>query len=191
MGRCKAELPWLNGTTLLSYQIEQLLMAGITPVVVLGPHNAQLLKPWAAPGQVVINYHPEAGKVSSIVTGLKHIPRDFQALMIVAVDQPRPQWIYQTLLQAHLSANVPLTAPAYKGRTGHPLVFSTAVWMALEGLSEETLGLRQIVQVFSERIHYVEFETADVLMDLNTPESYQAALLRYSSQTFDEQLVEW
>ncbi len=180
MGRCKAELPWLNGTTLLSYQVEQLLMAGITPVVVFGPHNARqqtgLIK-----CQVVINPHPETGKVSSILAGLKHIPRDFQALMIVAVDQPRSQWIYQTLLQAHLSTNAPVTAPTYQGRIGHPLVFSTAVWISLDCLSEETLGLRQVMQMFSEHIQYVEFKTADVLMDLNTPECYEEALLRYFS----------
>ncbi|NJL09798.1 MAG: nucleotidyltransferase family protein, partial [Calothrix sp. SM1_7_51] len=44
MGVCKTTLPWGNGKTLLTYQLEQWLVAGFTPVVVLGYHNADRQK---------------------------------------------------------------------------------------------------------------------------------------------------
>lgn len=177
MGTCKASLPWLNGTTLLSYQVEQLLQAGVTPIVVLAPHNQQ--QPGARSSQIAINPHPEAGKVSSIHTGLRYVPPTWHSLMVVAVDQPRPYWIYQSLLQAHNSGTAPITAPTYQGRIGHPLVFSAIVRSLLEGLQEETLGLRQVIRAFNQQIQRVEFHTPDVLLDLNTPEQYHAALLAW------------
>lgn len=176
MGTCKASLPWLNGTTLLSYQVEQLLKAGITPIVVLGPHNCP--QPiGSSKCQIVINPQPELGKVSSIHRGLQVVPQNFQSLMIVAVDQPRPYWVYQSLLQSHRSATDPITAPTYQGRRGHPLIFSAIARSSLERLQEETLGLRQVVREFELQIQSVEFNTPDVLLDLNTPERYRAAFL--------------
>ena len=40
MGVCKTTLPWHNNQTLLRYQAEQFLQANITPIIVLGSHNA-------------------------------------------------------------------------------------------------------------------------------------------------------
>jgi len=175
MGTCKAGLPWRNGKSLLSYQVEQLLLAKIVPVVVLGLHNYQQQVP--AGTTVAINHNPSAGKVSSILTGLKHIPQ-FDCLLISAVDQPRSSWIYQKLLQAYISSSsVPITAPHYQGKLGHPLLFSSSVRSHLENLSEAGFGLRQVVQRFYSQIQRVEFDTPEVLLDLNTPEAYQAARL--------------
>ncbi|PIG94016.1 nucleotidyltransferase family protein [Gloeocapsopsis sp. IPPAS B-1203] len=176
MGTCKAGLPWRNDKSLLFYQVEQLALAKIVPIVVLGLHNFKQQQVPAGT-TVVINHNPSAGKVSSILTGLKHIPQ-FDCLLISAVDQPRSSWIYQKLLQAHISSSsVPITAPHYQGKLGHPLLFSSSVRSHLENVSEANLGLRQVVQTFSSQIQRVNFDTPEVLLDLNTPEAYQAARL--------------
>ncbi len=110
------------------------------------------------------------------MTGLKHVPQ-FDCLLISAVDQPRSSWIYQQLLKTHLSSSeVPITAPSYQGKLGHPLLFSASVRSHLENISEANLGLRQVVQTFYPQIQRVNFDTSEILLDLNTPEAYQAAL---------------
>lgn len=175
MGTCKASLPWRNGKSLLSYQVEQLSLAKIVPIVVLGLHNC---KQTQVPLKtiVAVNYNPSAGKVSSILTGLKHVPQ-FDCLLMSAVDQPRTSQIYQQLLQAHQSSpSVPITAPLYQGKLGHPLLFSASMRSHLENVSEANLGLRQVIQTFYSQIQRVEFDTPEILLDLNTPEAYQAAL---------------
>jgi molybdenum cofactor cytidylyltransferase len=184
MGTCKASLQWCEGKTLLSYQVEEFLLAGITPIVVLGPHNAERKQDCLPGSKVVINPNPSAGKVSSILTGLKHLPKDFGILAFSAVDQPRPTWIYQTLVQAHESSfGVPITVPTYQGRLGHPLLISKEVLPCLENVREENSGVRQIVQDFYPMIQRVEFDTPNVLMDLNTPESYHIAVLSWMEYT--------
>ncbi len=177
MRQCKTELPWLNGTTLLSYQVGQLLLANIQPIVVLGPQNCDQCIPYLHVNQWVINPFPDSGKVSSILVGLQCLPKTFTGVVISAVDQPRPVRIYRSLIGIHSRFARPITVPTYRGKWGHPLLFSSCVMPLLQTLTEETLGLRRIVKRLSPYVQPVEFDTPTVLMDLNTPEEYQKGLL--------------
>lgn len=170
MGTCKASLPW-KGTTLLNYQVQQWQLADVMPVVVLGPHNADLQQTLTC--RCLINPNPSAGKTSSILTGLRSLS-DWSVLAIAAVDQPRPAAIYQRLLREHLHHSALITAPTHHERIGHPLLFAAALLPDLLAISEETQGLRQIVQADPTRIHRVDFESAIVLADLNTPDAFEA-----------------
>ncbi|UBF27028.1 nucleotidyltransferase family protein [Kovacikia minuta CCNUW1] len=173
MGTCKAGLPWLNGKTLLSYQVEQLQMAGMTPIVVLGTHNCDRQRDCPPETQILINPCSANGKVSSIQIGLQHLPPSLSGLLISAVDQPRPNWIYRSLIQAHLTSNALMIAPTHQGKLGHPLLFSASALSLLDTLNEETLGLRQIVKMWHTAIQQVELNTPEILIDLNTPEHYR------------------
>jgi molybdenum cofactor cytidylyltransferase len=174
MGYCKAGLPWLGEQSLLAYQVEQFYLAGVTPIVVLSPRNLERYRDGLPKGIVVLNPAPERGKTSSILTGLMHLETCFDSLMISAVDQPRSSAIYQSLLQAHV-ANPDrwMIAPTFQRRMGHPLLFSRQMLSYLRNLREENLGLRNIVRQFSTQIQRVEFNTAEVLLDLNTFDEYQ------------------
>ncbi|HEY9848334.1 MAG TPA: nucleotidyltransferase family protein [Leptolyngbyaceae cyanobacterium] len=176
MGTCKASLPWGENQTLLSYQIEQFLLAGITPIVVLGLHNAERQKDCPIGTIILINPESKKGKTSSILVGLQAIPKNCQVLVISAVDQPRLTEIYQKLLQAQIANNPIITAPTYQGKLGHPLFFSSSALPYLENIREETFGLRQIVGDFYEEIQKVEFDMPVVLTDINTPENFSCRL---------------
>ncbi len=173
MGTCKTSLPWGAGKTLLTYQLEQWLSLGFTPVVVLGLHNSQKQKDCFPGSLSVINPHSHAGKTSSLLTGLQHVSQDFEVLAISAVDQPRKLEIYQRLLVAHQDNCALITAPTYQGKMGHPLLFNNQMRSHLQNIREETLGLRQIIQEFYPVICQIEFNHPSVLLDINTPEIYQ------------------
>jgi molybdenum cofactor cytidylyltransferase len=173
MGTCKATLPWHLQETLLTYQIQQWLQVGVTPVIVLGAHNATLARDCPTACQIVINPSPTGGKTQSILTGLAAMPTPWHSLAISAVDQPRPAPLYQQLVTAHLQTSALITVPTYGQRCGHPLLFHPALTPALQTIREETLGLRQIIQTDADQIHRVPWEDPIVLADLNTPEQYQ------------------
>ncbi|MGF1938311.1 MAG: nucleotidyltransferase family protein [Nostoc sp. ChiQUE02] len=176
MGTCKTSLPWGKGKTLLTYQLEQWLSVGFTPVVVLGLHNSNKQKDCPYGSLAVINPHANVGKTISLLTGLQHIPPNFEVLAISAVDQPRKLEIYQRLLLAQQDNSAMITAPSYEGKMGHPLLFSNGMRSHLQNIREETLGLRQIIQEFYPVIQKVEFDNPSVLVDINTPEVYQNEL---------------
>ncbi len=203
MGACKAGLPWGENQTLLTYQIEQFLIAGIKAIVVLSPHNASLLtkfpeilrsgqSPLAsldsrnqtplAPLErggyevrAIINSAPELGKTSSILLGLSQLPTNFTTVIISAVDQPRPAQVYQDLLHLSQQQPNPVVAPSYQGKMGHPILFSQKLLPELLTISEANLGLRQVIQKYRSHISYVEAPEI-VLTDLNTPHIYQKVM---------------
>jgi molybdenum cofactor cytidylyltransferase len=173
MGTCKTSLPWYKDKTLLSYQLENWLLFDFTPVVVLGLHNSEKQKDCNPACIVVINNNANGGKTSSILSGLQHVPEDFEMLAISAVDQPRYPEIYRELVQAHENNSAPITVPKYQGKIGHPLLFANGMRSHLQNIREETFGLRQIIRDFYSEIQQVEFDTTSVLVDINTPENYQ------------------
>jgi molybdenum cofactor cytidylyltransferase len=180
MGICKTLLPWCEGKTLLTYQLEQWLLADFTPLVVLGSHNIDREKDCSPGSLTAINSDVNSGKTTSILTGLQAIPKDFQILAISAVDQPRKIDIYKQLIKAHKNNSALITAPTYKGQMGHPLLFGNRMRSRLENIREETLGLRQIIQEFYPLINQVEFDNSNILLDINTPETYQTHLPKTS-----------
>ncbi|WP_319421834.1 nucleotidyltransferase family protein [Pleurocapsa sp. FMAR1] len=182
MGTCKTALPWRNNQTLLRYQAEQFLQAGITPIIVLGSHNAHRRSDCPKGSQVVINLDCDRGKTSSILAGLDCLPLEFSTITISAVDQPRSLYIYQTLLQTFYQEKALITAPFYQGKLGHPLLFSEQLFPELKKISESSLGLRKIVKEFYDHIKKIAFDHPEVLSDLNHKVTYNNGLDKIKRQ---------
>ena len=176
MGVCKTTLPWHGNQTLLRYQIEQFLQANITPIVVLGAHNAHRRIDCPPGSRVLIKSERDRTKTSSILRGLESLPQDFSTLTISAIDQPRPASVYKTLINNYCRELALITAPCYQGKLGHPLLFSHRLFSDLKQISDSNLGLREIVQKQQSQISKVEFATPEVLIDINNRDAYLRAL---------------
>ena len=182
MGTCKTTLLWHDNQTLLRYQAEQFLLAGITPIVVLGSHNAHRQTDCPDGSLVVINYNCDRGKTESILTGLKLLPTEFSTITISAVDQPRSTEIYQTLVRAYQQEKPSIVAPSYHGKLGHPLLFSARILPFIQNIHESSLGLRKVVSQFYSDIKKIDFMTSKVLSDLNQKNTYQLELQKIISR---------
>ncbi len=176
MGVCKTTLPWHGNQTLLRYQSEQFLQANITPIIVLGAHNAHRRVDCAPGSRVLIKSERDRTKTSSILIGLESLPQDFSALTISAIDQPRPASVYKTLLKTYRQELALITAPCYQGKLGHPLLFSHQLFSELKQISDSSLGLREIVQRRQSQIRKVEFVGPEVLTDINNQDTYLRVL---------------
>ncbi|VEP12275.1 putative MobA-like protein [Hyella patelloides LEGE 07179] len=185
MGTCKTTLLWHNNQTLLRYQAEQFLQAGITPIIVLGSHNADRRSDCPNGSLVAINLKSDRGKTSSILIGLQSLPDAFSTITISAVDQPRSSDVYRTLLEAYQQKKALIIAPCYHGKLGHPLLFSCRLLPELKNIQESTLGLREVVQKFYSNIQKIEMETLDILSDLNNSAMYQLELQKIANISDD------
>jgi len=65
-----------------------------------------------------------------------------------------------------------LTAPSYNQKMGHPLLFCRSILPDLWHIEEASQGLRAIVTRFYPSIRFVEWDSAEVLQDLNSPAAY-------------------
>ena len=184
MGVCKTTLPWRNDRTLLRYQAEQFLQAGIVPIVVLGSHNADRRTDLPHGSLVTLNHNSDRGKTSSILTGLDLLPDSFSTVTISAVDQPRSSDVYHALLKVYRQEKAPIVAPSSEGKLGHPLLFSSQLLPELKNIQESTLGLREVVQRFYLNIKKVHLKNTDIFSDLNNPSTYQIELQKIKQKVY-------
>ncbi len=178
MGQNKALLPW-QGKTLLEYHLDQLRQTTVVkPIVVLGFEADKLraLIEKAARVSVTINPDYPSGRCSSIKAGMRMLPSRSEAVMILAIDQPRSYHLLQEMIERHRSDGNLITVPVYEGRRGHPPIFSRSLFPELLEISEETMGLRHIMRSHQEQVAELVTSSPIALVDLNSPGEYERAL---------------
>ena len=180
MGRPKALLPW-RGTTLVAYQASSLLEGGAAEVIVVLGHEHETIAPHIKGEGVrhVFNPHYAMGKTTSVKAGLRELGPEVTDVMLLAVDQPRPPEIVARVLDSHLSTGALVTSPRYRGRGGHPLVFSAALRQELSAITEEGQGVRAVFRAHAADVNEVHIDDPVIRLDLNTSEDYRLAAARY------------
>ena len=175
MGSPKPLLRW-QGATLIEYQIAQLRQAGVDDVIAVLGHRSQDVLPLvtAAGARGVVNKIYREGRASSLRAGAT-AAEGAETIVVLSVDQPRPAAVTRRLLAQHKSS---ITLPSFGGRRGHPVVLDGALLPELREVDEATQGLRAVLARHATEVREVPFDSAAVLLDLNTPEDYQRATAR-------------
>ena len=183
MGSPKPLLPWLGGT-LIEYQVKSLREAGVSQTVVVLGHAADEVAPYVqGSGDVAIvtNARYREGKTTSIKLGVRETDTRATALLLLAVDQPRPPALLRRVLEEHLESQALITQPVYEGKAGHPLLFHPALRGELLEITEERMGVREVVARDPKRVSKVAVDSTLALLDLNTADDYREAM-----KLFDE-----
>lgn len=184
MGTPKALLPW-RGHPLLNHQIRQIEASRVAECVVVLGREAERLSPClttskdsAAWLRTVVNPHPDSGRCSSVIAGLRSLAERGDAIFVVSVDQPVDQRLLDALLDAaaaewageNAASRRTIVVPVHAGRRGHPPLFHRSLMAELRGIVEESLGLKAVVRRHPGRVLEVPWESADVLLNLNNPD---------------------
>ena len=186
MGRLKQLLPW-GGTTLVAWQAGQLREAGAEDVVVVLGHEAEQLRTAVPPeARVVVNAAYQEGRATSLRAGAKALPDGVEAVLILSVDQPRPAWLSRALIERWRAERPLVMSPRFAGRYGHPILLDGSLLPELREVSDETLGLRALIDRHVERARSVAISNRRVDVDLNTPADYEAALISFESGEWAE-----
>ncbi len=181
MRQLKALLPW-EGATLLEHQVDALAQGGCTDiVVVLGHRHGELAPLLEGQPRTRWVHNPDylQGKTTSLKTGTRAITEshpDF--ILVLNVDQPRPADAVRSVIEHHSYGNQLITIPCHQGKGGHPVAISSTLLSEIAEITEETEGLKAVMLRHAAETRRVEMDTADLLLDLNTPEDYQRALGR-------------
>ena len=180
MGRPKPLLPW-RGTTLVEHQISALFNAGVTEVVVVVGHEADAVSAQVAGtgARRMVNPDYLQGKTTSIKAGLKAVSADADAILLLAVDQPRTEAIIAAVLEAHATRDSLITSPRYEGHGGHPLIFAASLRDELARISEEKQGIREVFLAHRDSVQEYVVDDPMIRLDLNTPDAYEDALRQY------------
>lgn len=178
MGGLKGLLPW-GEKTLFEHQLLTLLHSPIDDIVVVVGYQAeqfiQIAKHY--PVRIIQNKNCHLGKCSSIITGLHSIQKRSEMILISAIDQPTETEVIQQLILSLL--DYPIAIPILQGKRGHPILFSTKVMNDLLTITEETKGLRNVIQKYQNQLVEVSVNTPHIHLNLNTPKDYLEAKARF------------
>lgn len=182
MGSPKPLLDWF-GVPLVQSQINSLLEAGVNSVFVVTGHRAYQVRA-AIQGdhvQAIVNPHYKQGKSTSVKAGLAALPDDIDAIVLLAVDQPRPAWLIRQVLDAHLARKAVISCPRYDGHGGHPLIFDVGLMLELDRISERSHGVRDVMRNHAHEINWIEIDSPLARLDINTPGAYEVARETYAA----------
>jgi molybdenum cofactor cytidylyltransferase len=179
MGQPKALLLAPCGRTFVARLVDTLTAGGADIPLVVGRPDDESLKAvvesldsrarWVA--------NPDAdlgGQLSSLQSGLRKADRPgVRAVMMVPIDSPmvEPQTV-STLIAAFIATNAPIVRPRYRGRNGHPVVFSRAVFDDLRR-ADPAVGAKAVLRAHHDGIVNVDVDDAGVIGDVDTPEDYE------------------
>jgi molybdenum cofactor cytidylyltransferase len=156
-----------------------LALRPVETVVVLRPDLPELAEALAGlPLRVVYNPDYATGMASSMRAGVAALSPIAQAALIALGDTPHvgPD-VFAALLAAYVAARRPVTIPTYGGVPGPPTLFGRAAFGALAGLTGDEGG-RSLIAEHPEWVTRVPLPFADLPLDIDTPEDYQAYLAR-------------
>jgi molybdenum cofactor cytidylyltransferase len=175
MGRPKAALPF-EGEPFVARVSRRIEEAGLAPcVVVAGEHARETWDALPAGDSIVrlSNPTPERGQLSSLKIALRWLLDEASACegaLVALVDHPAvAAETYRSLRRAAETApSASIFLPTHRGRRGHPVVFTRAVWEELLALPDE-VGARSAVHADPTRVVEVPVDDSGILRDVDTP----------------------
>ena len=185
MGQPKLLLDW-GGRTILERLVEALRRPEITDVVVVARNDDTAL-------------HMAADRAGARVVRPPVDPPDMRASVEHGLDWVRRQWsptvedgwllipadhplvdpaVLNELISHWQTQRAAIVLPTFEGRRGHPTLLQWELAGEVASIPENQ-GLNWLVRQHADRTLEVPMQTRSVLLDLDTPEEYAAALAEW------------
>ena len=177
MGTPKALLLAPDGLTFVARLIRTLVRGGIDAPLVIGRLDDEALQAEveSAGARLVIN--PEAdegGQLSSLLAGLRKADRPgVRGLLVIPVDAPMvmPDTVAR-LIAVFSDTSGAIIRARYRGRNGHPVIFSRSLFDELRHASRDA-GAKAVLRAHHDTIINVDLDDPGVVGDIDTPEDYR------------------
>lgn len=176
MGQPKQLLDW-KGRPLVAHIATAALasqLAGLT--VVVGAAEAQVRAALRdLPVQIVTNPAYAEGIGASLAVGLRALPADADAAMVLLVDQPLvTARLINELVEVYRAAPAALAlVPVYRGQRGNPVIVAAGLFAELQTLRGDT-GARAVFNRYADQIVWHETNDPAIITDADTPEAWRA-----------------
>ena len=178
MGRPKALLPYREGT-FLEHLIEVTRHPRIGATRVVLGAGAEVIQAVAKldPSVVVLNPDWEQGQLSSIRAGLRSLEGiDTDGIVLCPVDHPLvSEPLVSELIERFYEDKKAIVLPTYKGRRGHPVIFSAALYGELLAAPADK-GARAVVWAHPSDVLEVPTDEEGVVLNINDPDMLKRAI---------------
>lgn len=177
MGSPKALLPYQG-----RHFLEHLLQITTHPQigarrVVLGAYAELISKAvQLLEEEAVINKEWEQGQLRSIHAALATLPPETDGMLLCLVDHPLiSASLVNELIEAFYKSGSKIVLPTYRGRRGHPVIFSAKLYGELLKAPADQ-GARAVVWAHPAEVLELATSEQGCLLNLNDPETLREAI---------------
>ncbi len=167
MGRAKALLPF-GKHTFLENILAAIARSAVQQTIVVVGHHRDVILQSVRLENVVFNPDYELGMITSIQAGIRELPEASEGAFLFLVDHPViASSTIDTLISNFKAGHIVL--PTYRGRRGHPVLFSRDVLAEILALPVSAAA-NMVVRKDPSRIIEVVVNDPGVTIDVDTPE---------------------
>ena len=173
MGKPKLLLPY-GDKTIIETVIQTILQSEAKNIIVVLGAEKENIRNLISKYPVIITENNEyrSGMLSSIQCGLRAVPEEADAVMILLGDQPMINAIpIDQLTDTLRHTDKGIMIAVHKGKRGHPILINIKYKKEIEKLGKDD-SMHDFTRKFASDILEVETETPEILRDIDTPEDY-------------------
>jgi molybdenum cofactor cytidylyltransferase len=174
-GRNKLLEP-LDGRPLVRHAVEAAIASGVSPVVVVTGHAADLVRSAleGLPVEFVHNERFAMGLSTSVVAGLAALPSHVAGTFIQLGDMPRVTAGHLKSLAAGFSPDDgrSVIVPVNGGKRGNPVLWGRTLFPAMREISGDSCA-RHLLGAHSEVVVEVDLATDAIFLDVDTPDALE------------------
>jgi len=163
-----------NGRKMIEMSISNVTASKVNKtIVVLGAHKDEIMKVISSlPVIFCHNANYRDGMLSSVMSGLGCLPKQFKALLVFQGDQPciDPS-VTNLVIDAYIASGKGIVIPLCDGRRGHPLLLDYK-YIEEIGKLDAKIGLRELAMKFPGDILEVETGNRRIFRDFDTYDDY-------------------
>lgn len=160
---------------------EKLLSSQLAETIVVLGHQAETISPLISKGprlKYVVNPRYELGQTSSFKTGLAAADPNAKGFMLLPADMPFIETdTIDELIHVFLKKSPLILVPCFRGRRGHPPVFSAQLKDELMGLVDDA-PLSDVLHKHASDVLEVPLEEEGIILSFNTPQDLEKILKR-------------
>jgi molybdenum cofactor cytidylyltransferase len=180
MGSPKALLT-IGGRSFLHHVIDVLQESGVDDIVIVLGADADEVRrslSWFH-GSIVVNQNWRSGQLSSLTAGLDSFhSTGIDGILVWPVDRPLiTSGVVKDLIRSFHESGKSIVVPVYGGRRGHPTFFSSTLFDELRN-APLNVGAKHVLLNHPHDIHEVHTQERGVVLNIDTPEDYEANVKR-------------
>jgi len=176
----------IGGKPVIRRVVEQAIQSRADEVVVVLGYDSERVKEALKGLECTFVYNESylEGQSTSVRKGVASVSNHAEAVLILPGDVALiSSKIIDTVIEEYRRTDGLILVASYKGHAGHPILISHTLFGEIEGINEETMGLKALVDRHRSSVKKVETGSRSVLIDIDTPEDFSKALSELSQET--------
>lgn len=176
-GKINKLLAEIDGTPMAARVLEEVAASAASPVIVVTGHEADRVTEALDGDGLTFIHNPDYadGLSTSLIAGLKVLPKDIDGAIVCLGDMPRVKTAHVDKLIAAFNPleGRAICVPTFSGKRGNPVLWGAQFFEEMRNVSGD-VGARHLIGTHGELVAEVPIDDDGVLVDVDTPEALTA-----------------